>query len=52
MNIAFFLTPKRDVVWLPADATLVRAIDTLRTRRYAAVPILDARGGYVGTCVR
>jgi CBS domain-containing protein len=49
MNIAFFLTPKRDVVWLPAQATLARAIDTLRAHRHAAVPVLDAGGRYVGT---
>lgn len=49
MNIAFFLTPKRDVVWLPDEATLQQAIELLRPHRYGAVPVLDAAGGYVGT---
>lgn len=49
MNVAFFLTPKQDVVWLPAQATLERAIAILAPQRYSAVPVLEAGGGYVGT---
>lgn len=49
MNVAFFLTPKSDVVWVPEGATLRQAFERMRPRGYKAVPILDARGGYVGT---
>jgi CBS domain-containing protein len=49
MNIAFFLTPKREVVWLPAAATLAEALESLRPHRYSAVPILDEDGSYLGT---
>jgi CBS domain-containing protein len=49
MNVAFILTPKQDVVWLPAQATLERAIQILAPHRYSAVPIVDADGAYAGT---
>ena len=49
MNIAFFLTPKKEVVWLPAEATLAHAIEILRPHRYSAVPVLDRDGSYAGT---
>ncbi len=32
MSVAFFLTPKQDVVWLPAQAPLERAIAILARR--------------------
>lgn len=49
MNLAFLLTPVADVVWLPVDASVREAIDSLRAWRYTAVPILDAEGRYSGT---
>jgi CBS domain-containing protein len=49
MNVAFFLTPKSEVVWVPEGATLRQAFERMRPHGYKAVPILDARGGYVGT---
>lgn len=49
MNVAFFLTPKSQVVWVPEGATLRQAFERMRPDGYKAVPILDARGGYVGT---
>jgi len=49
MNVAFFLTPKKQVIWVPEGATLRQAIERMRPHSYTAIPILDAGGGYVGT---
>jgi CBS domain-containing protein len=49
MNVAFFLTPKNQVVWVPSSASLGQAILRMRPHGYTAIPILDDRGGYVGT---
>jgi CBS domain-containing protein len=49
MNLAFFLTPVGEVVWLSVDASVDEALVSMRRHRYTAVPLLDRRGGYVGT---
>lgn len=49
MNIALLLTPKREVVWLPSEASLTHAIEIMHPHRYTSLPVLDAKGGYVGT---
>jgi CBS domain-containing protein len=49
MNIAYFLTPKSEVVWARFAGTLAEAIERMRPNGYAAIPILDDQGGYVGT---
>jgi len=49
MNIALLLTPKCDVVWLPAEASLAQAIEIMRPHRYTALPVLDSAASYVGT---
>jgi CBS domain-containing protein len=49
MNIAFFLTPKQDVVWVSSTATLADALAHMEPHRHSAVPLLDADGRYVGT---
>jgi CBS domain-containing protein len=49
VNLAFFLTPVAEVVWLPAHARVREVIDTLRLHRYTAVPLLDDAGRYLGT---
>ncbi|SEN47971.1 CBS domain-containing protein [Paenibacillus sp. OV219] len=49
MNIAFFLLPKQEVVWLTMDATLRQTLERMEHHRYTAVPILDNKGGYAGT---
>jgi CBS-domain-containing membrane protein len=46
MNVAFFLTPKRNVVWLPNDATMRQAFDQMESTGYSALPVLDAAGHY------
>lgn len=49
MNIAFFLTPKRDVAWLPLRSTVRQALERMAVHRYTAVPLLDEEGHYKGT---
>jgi CBS domain-containing protein len=49
MNIAFFLTPKQDVVWVSSTATLAEALAHMEPHRHSAVPMLDTEGRYVGT---
>jgi CBS domain-containing protein len=48
-SVAFFLTPKDEVVWIPADDTVGQALERMRARRFTAVPILDGAGRYVAT---
>jgi len=49
MNIAFFLLPKNEVVFLTPNSTMRQALERMEFHRYTAVPLLDAEGKYVGT---
>jgi CBS domain-containing protein len=49
MNIAFFLLPKSEVVYLTLDATLRQTLEKMEYHRYTSVPILNEQGEYVGT---
>ena len=49
MKVAFFLTLKKDVVYLQVDSTMRQALERMEYHRYSAVPILDHDGRYVGT---
>lgn len=49
MKIAFFLTPKADVAWVPTTSTVRQAIERMEHHRYTAVPVLTPDGRYDGT---
>ena len=49
MNILFFLTPKKDVAFVPENCTLRQALEKMEHYRYTALPILNEQGLYVGT---
>lgn len=49
MNIAFFLTPKKDVAYLNLNCTMRQALERMEFYRYTAIPIIDEEGRYVGT---
>jgi CBS domain-containing protein len=49
MNIAFFLTPKKEVVFEKSTATMRQALEKMEYHRYTAIPILDDKGMYIGT---
>jgi CBS domain-containing protein len=48
-DIAYLLTPKREVVWVRAEGTLGEALERMRPNGFSAVPVLDDEGSYVGT---
>jgi CBS domain-containing protein len=49
MKIAFFLTPKAEVAWVPTRCTVRQAIERMEHHRYTAVPVLTADGAYEST---
>jgi len=49
VNIAFFLLPKKEVVYLPMKCTMRQALEKMEYHRYTAIPLIDERGKYAGT---
>ena len=49
MNIAFFLTPKNEVICENQDATMRQVMEKMEHYGYTAIPIIDKEGKYVGT---
>lgn len=49
MNIAFFLTPKSEVICEKVTATMRQALERMEYHGYSAIPILDEKGVYIGT---
>jgi CBS domain-containing protein len=49
MNIAFFLIPKSEVIYLPKNSTMRQALEKMEYHRYTAVPLIDEHGKYAGT---
>lgn len=49
MNIAFFLTPKSDVVYENINCTMRQVLERMEYHRYTAVPLIDDKGKYMGT---
>ncbi|GIM29189.1 inosine-5-monophosphate dehydrogenase [Clostridium polyendosporum] len=49
MNIAFFLTPKNEVIYENIDSTMRQVMERMEHHGYTAIPIIDKTGKYVGT---
>jgi CBS-domain-containing membrane protein len=49
LNLAFFLIPKRDVIWLSLNATMRQALERMEHHGYSAIPLLDEQGRYAKT---
>lgn len=49
MNIAFFFTPKIDLVFMNMNSTMRQALEKMEYYRYSAIPLVDDNGKYVGT---
>lgn len=49
MNIAFFLVPKSEVIYLPENSTMRQALEKMEYHSYTAVPLIDEHGKYAGT---
>ena len=49
MNIAFFLTPKNEVICTQQDATMRQVMEKMEHYGYTAIPVINKEGKYVGT---
>ncbi len=49
MKVAFFLTPKSEVVCLTPRTTMRQAVERMERHSFAAVPLVDEQGCYAGT---
>lgn len=49
MNIAFFLTPKSELVYININSTMRQALEKLEHHRYTAIPLVHTEGEYAGT---
>lgn len=49
MNVAFFLTPKSEVIFEKVSSTMRRAMERMEYHRYTAIPLVDDKGRYIGT---
>lgn len=49
MNIAFFLTPKNEVVCENEDSTMRQVMEKMEHHGYNAIPLINREGKYVGT---
>lgn len=48
MNVAFFLSPKNEIVYLYENMTLRQAMEKMEYHRYQCLPILTTDGKYAG----
>ncbi|HZK10353.1 MAG TPA: CBS domain-containing protein [Clostridia bacterium] len=48
-NIAFYLTPKINVVFEYKDASMRQLFEKMEHHRYTSIPILNEKGHYEGT---
>ncbi|HIT05741.1 MAG TPA: CBS domain-containing protein [Candidatus Scybalocola faecipullorum] len=49
MNVAFFLTPKREVEYIYSEYTVRQTLEKMSYHKYASIPIIDRYGFYCGT---
>ena len=49
MNILRFMMPKSSVEYITTQSTVRQALEKMRYHHYAAIPVLDEDGLYVGT---
>lgn len=49
MNILRFLTPKVEVEYIDIDSTVRQGLEKMKYHGYAAIPVIDSNGHYVGT---
>lgn len=49
MNIMRFVVPKSMVEYVTDESSIRQAIEKMRYHRYAAIPVIDKEGKYIGT---
>lgn len=48
MNIAFFLTPKTEVIYSTVEASMRQVLEKMEYHTYTSIPLIDNNGKYVG----
>lgn len=48
MNIAFFLTPKSEIIYATTDSTMRQVLEKMEYHTYSAIPLIDLKGRYIG----
>lgn len=48
MNIAFFLTPKSQIIYETIDASMRQVLEKMEYHTYTSIPLIDNEGKYVG----
>jgi len=49
MNVLRFLTPKIEVEYINIDSTVRQGLEKMKFHGYAAIPVIDDEGLYMGT---
>jgi len=49
MNVAFFITPKSEIVTLNSKMTIRQAMEKMSYHKYSAVPVINELGQYIYT---
>ncbi len=49
MNVLRFLTPKIEVEYINIDSTVRQGLEKMKFHGYAAIPVIDDEGQYMGT---
>ncbi|MEW8957196.1 CBS domain-containing protein [Clostridium sp.] len=49
MNIAFFLTPKSEVIYENIESTMRQVMERMEYHGYTAIPLINNAGKYIGT---
>ena len=49
MNVAMFLLPKNETVYLVSNVSMRQALEKMEYHRYSAIPIIDRDGKYQAT---
>ncbi len=49
MNVLRFLTPKIEVEYINIESTVRQGLEKMKFHGYAAIPVIDDEGHYIGT---
>ena len=49
MNILYFIKPKAELAYVYDDYTVRQTLEKMEHHKYAAIPILNKQGQYIGT---
>lgn len=49
MNIIYLMTPKAEVEYINVDSSVRQGLEKMKYHGYAAIPVVDDEGHYVGT---